>query len=112
MFLEFHFINNFPSCFSFYVANRKNSTSLCNHFKALNSIVKNSVFNPHTAIAITDASIKNNIATFISHVISNCGDLSKKSHYTINITTTEAKLFVIRCSVSQAYQVSQNNCCY
>ena len=104
--LVFHLIDNFPSYFSFYVADRKNPTNLHKYFKALDFIVKNSVFNPHTAIANTNASIKNNITTSISHVISKYRDLSKESHYAINITTTKAELFIIRCGISQACQVS------
>jgi len=76
-----HLIDNFPSHFSFHVADRKNPTSLHNYFKALYSIVKNSAFNPHTAIVNTNTSIKNKIATFISYIIFKYEDLSKKSYY-------------------------------
>ena len=99
----FHLIDNFLSHFSFHIADRKNPTSLHDYFKALDSIVKNSVFNSHTAIANTNINI-NTIS--ISHVIFKYGDLSKKSYYTINITTTKVKLFTIRYSISQAFQVS------
>jgi len=102
----FHLIDNFPSCFSFHVTDRTNPTSLHNYFKALDFIIKNSAFNFHTVIANTDASIKNNITISISHVISKYRDLSKKSHHTINITTTKAGFFIIRCGISQACQVS------
>jgi len=55
-----------------------------------------------TAIIVSDASIKNNIATSISHMHIANQPLIKALHHTVLVTTTEAKLFVIRCSINQA----------
>ena len=60
-----------------------------------------------TAIVISDASIKNNIATSISHVHIANQPLIKMLHHAILVTTTEAELFVIRCGINQA--CSKNN---
>ena len=56
----------------------------------------------HTALIITDASIKNDIATSISHVHIANQPLTKTVHYVVFVTSTEAELFAIRCSINQA----------
>jgi len=58
---------------------------------------------PHTAIIITDTSIKNNIATSVSHVHICDHPLIKTVHHAAFITSTEAELFAIRCGINQAY---------
>jgi len=57
---------------------------------------------PFTAIIITDASIKNDIATFISHIHTFNSPLIKTLHHAVFVTSTEAELFAIRCSINQA----------
>jgi len=57
---------------------------------------------PSMALVITDTSIKNDIATSISHIhIANL-PLIKMVHHTVFISSTEAELFAIRCSINQA----------
>ncbi len=56
----------------------------------------------HTALIITDTSIKNNIATSISHVHIANHLLTKTVHHTAFVTSTEAELFTISCSINQA----------
>ena len=55
-----------------------------------------------TAIVIMDASIKNNITTSISHIHLVDHPLTKTVHYAAFITSTEAELFTVRCSIDQA----------
>ena len=57
---------------------------------------------PHIALVITDASIKNNIATSISHIYIANRPLTKMVHHASFVTTTEAELFTIRCGINQA----------
>ena len=57
---------------------------------------------PCSAIVITDASIKNNIATSISYIHVANQPLIKTVHHTSFITSTEAELFTIRCGINQA----------
>ena len=59
-----------------------------------------------TAITITDASIKNNIATSISHTHISNRPLSRMIHHSAFVTSTEAELFAIRCSINQALLVN------
>ena len=55
-----------------------------------------------TAIVVTDASIKNDIATSISHVHIANHPVIKTLHHVAFVTTTEAELFAIRCGINQA----------
>ena len=54
------------------------------------------------ALVITDASIKNNITTLISHIYLANHPLIKTVHHATSVTSTEAKLFAIRCGINQA----------
>jgi len=58
---------------------------------------------PHTAIVVSDASIKNNIAISILHIYICNHPLTKTVHHATFVTSTEAELFAIRCSINQAY---------
>ncbi len=57
---------------------------------------------PFYALVVTDASIKNNMATSIVHVHIYNKSVIKTIHHTVNIITTEAELFTIRCRINQA----------
>ena len=54
------------------------------------------------AIIVMDASIKNDIATSISYIYLSNHLLTKTVHYMAFVTSTEAKLFMIRCGINQA----------
>ena len=51
---------------------------------------------------VTDASIKNNITTFILYIYLANHPLVKIVHHVAFVTSTEAELFAIRCSINQA----------
>jgi len=53
-----------------------------------------------------DISIKNDIATSISHTHVHNKPLIKTLHYMVYITSSEAKLFAIRCRINQASNLS------
>ena len=57
---------------------------------------------PSTAIIVTNASIKNNIATSILHTHIYNNPTTKTVHHVVHITSTEAELFAIRCGINQA----------
>jgi len=65
-------------------------------------MVIESSLSPSTAIVITDASIKNNIAISILYMHIANSSLIKTLHHMVFVTSTEAKFFVIRCGISQA----------
>ena len=47
-------------------------------------------------------SVKNNTATLVLHIQREYKIIAKTIHHTMNISTTEAKLFTIRYGISQA----------
>ena len=97
-----HIIDNFSDRFSFNLVNRKEKMKVNNHALELDKIVLQTSSSPHTALVITDASIKNDIATSISHIHSMNSPLTKTVHHTLFVTSTEAELFTIRCGINQA----------
>jgi len=93
-------IDNFSDCFSFNLANKKEKDNICS--QQLNEMVLQSSSSPSTAIIVTDASIKNNIATSILHIHLVNRPLTKTVHHVAFVTSTEAELFTIRCGINQA----------
>ena len=93
-------INKFSDRFSFNLSNKKEKDKI--HFQQLNEMVLQSSSSPSTAIVVTDASIKNDIATSISHVHLVNHPLTKIVHHAVFVTSTEAELFAIRCGINQA----------
>ena len=61
---------------------------------------------PYTALVIMDASIKNDIATSISHIHLANHPLIKTVHHASFVMSMEAELFAIRCSINQACSIS------
>jgi len=57
---------------------------------------------PNTALVITDASIKNDIAMSIMHIHSANRPFIKTIHHASFVTSSEAELFAIRCGINQA----------
>jgi len=57
------------------------------------------------AIVVTDASIKNDIATSISHIHAFNQPMIKMVYHAVFITSTEAELFTIRCSINQTCSI-------
>ena len=53
-------------------------------------------------LIISNASIKNNIATSIIYIHVHNRPIIKMIHHTANVTSTEAKLYAIRCGINQA----------
>ena len=57
---------------------------------------------PFSSIVVSDTSIKNQVATSISHIHSFNKPIVKTLHRATNVTTAEAELFTIRCGINQA----------
>jgi len=93
-------INNFSDHISFNVHDKEKDNK--SHAHQLDDMVLKSSLSPFTAIIVSDASIKNNVATSISHIHINNKPLTKTIHHAVHITSTEAELFAIRCSINQA----------
>ena len=71
----------------------------------LDKIFTNFLIDPNPIVIISNMSIRNNVAMFILHIYSYTNGVKKTIHYTINVTSTEAKLFAIRCRINQAIQI-------
>jgi len=96
----FRIIDNFSDRFSFNLCNKEKNDKF--HFYQLDSVVIESFLSQSIATIATDASIKNNIATSILHTNISNQPLVKTIHHTVFVTSSEAELFTIRCSINQA----------
>ena len=92
--------DNFSDRFSFNLVNKKEKDKIC--VQELDEMVLWISSSPFTALIITDASIKNDIATSISHIHLTNHPLVKTVHHAAFVTSTEAELFTIRCGINQA----------
>ena len=96
-------IDIFPDRFSFNLVTKKEKGKNDQiRAQELDNMVLLNSSSSHTALVISDASIKNNIATSISHVHIANWLITKTVHHAVFVTSTEAELFAIRCSINQA----------
>jgi len=99
--LGYCLIDVFSSHFSFYITSQSNKY-LNVHIQALDNIALTSSLDSSMTLVVVNASIKNQVTTSISHVHVYNKQIIKMIHHTVNVTTTEAELFAIRCSINQA----------
>jgi len=97
-----HIMDNFSDCFSFNLVNKKEKEKDKIRAQELDDMVLCNSSLLHTALMITDASIKNDIAISISHIHIVNHPLTKTVHHASFMTSTEAELFAIRCGINQA----------
>ena len=97
-----HIIDNFSNRFSFNLANKKEKEKNNHCAQELDEMVLQNSSNPNTALVITDASIKNDIAMSISHIHSANCPLIKTVHHASFVTSSEAELFTIKYGINQA----------
>ena len=96
-------IDNFSDRFSFNLANKKEKEKKNNHrAQELDEMVLQNSLIPNTALVITDANIKKDIATSIAHIHSANHSLIKTIHHASFVTSSETELFIIKCSINQA----------
>ena len=55
-------------------------------------------------------SIKNQVVTLIAYSYVHNNLVIKTLHHVVNIMSTEAELFAIRCNINQATQLANINC--
>ena len=101
----FRLIDNFSSHFYFHWANCKDKESKAAHLCKLSDIFSNVSLDSKFIIIVSNVSIRNNIAIFISHIYSHLNKVKKTIHHIVNVSSTKAKLFAIRCGVDQAIQI-------
>ena len=93
-------IDIFLDQISFNLANKAKNESSCS--RQLDDMTIQSSMSPHIAIVVSDTSIKNDITTSVSHIYIHDQPLVKMVHHVAFVTSTEAELFAIRCSINQA----------
>ena len=95
-------MDNFSDQFSFNLVNKTEKEKDKTRTQELDDMVLYNSSSPHTALVITDASIKNDIATSISHVHLVNRSLTKTVYHASFMTTIETEMFTIRCGINQA----------
>ena len=99
-------INVFPNQFFFYPMNRKSDNNVKNHLTKLNNLVLQALSDPQSVIIVTDASIKSQATTLIFYIHCHDRPIIKTLHYAVNVMTTKAELFTIRCGINQTIHLS------
>ena len=99
---SFRLVDNFSNCYSFYTVNWKNTEVKNAYLCFLDKIFDNSLSNFNTVLVISDASVKNNVATLISHIHQGSNIIAKTIHYAINVIFPEMELFSVRYDINQA----------
>ena len=92
-FLGFHLVDSFLNCFLFLTANQKDSELLIAHWNKLDNIYEDSLFKQDLVLIIVNTSIKNNIATLISHTCREQETIVKIMYYKISVSSTKAETF-------------------
>ena len=92
-------IDNFSDQISFVLNKDKNNKLRAQN---LDKIVLESSSSPSIAIIASDVSIKNLVATSIMHIHTHNKPIIKTIHHIVNVTSTKAELFTIRCGINQS----------
>ena len=98
-YLENRLVNSFSNCFSFYKADYSSKERKSHHCSLLDNIMLNTSSNLSIVIVVSDTSIKNNVTISIAHIHSFSNPLKKTLYHAINVISTEAELFAIRCGI-------------
>ena len=98
-------INLFSNCFLFHFFKKSSNKTSKAQLHLLNDLLISSSLDPSHALMVTDASIKNNVATSIAHIYVCNKAITKMIHYAMNVLTIETKLFAIRCDINQAISI-------
>jgi len=93
-------IDNFSDYFVFNLHSKQKDDRAYAH--QLDNMVIEASSSPSTAIVVTDASIKNDVAISISHIHIYDNPIAKNVHHVVYVTSTEAELFTMRCGINQA----------
>ena len=75
------------------------------HLNQLKNVYQRSSNSHDIIFIISDTSVKNNIVISVSYIQRKHNIIRKTVYYAMNILSTEAKLFIIRCGISQATQI-------
>ena len=94
----------FSEHISFNICRKENNDK--SYKQELDEMVLENSSSPSIAIIVSDVSIKNNVATSITHIHMFNKLLIKMIHHAVHVTSTEAELFAIRYSINQSLSVN------
>ena len=106
--LKNRLIDIYSSYFSFHSTNKCKKGSKAHIWKLDDLILQ--ALDLKTATIIFNVSIKNQVVTLIAYIYVHNNLAIKTLHHVVNIRSTEAELFAIRCSINQATQLADINC--
>ena len=92
----------FSNCFSFHLFSRSSNRSLKSCIQQFDVLAIESSFSLLYTLMIADASVKNNVTSSIVHIHVFNKPVVKTLHCTINVTSSEAEFFTIRCGINHA----------
>ena len=95
-------IDTFPNCFSFHTFSRSNDSFFKSRIQQLDALVIEFFTSSSNVLVITDTSVKNNVALSIVYIHVFNKPMVKTLYHAINITSSEAKFFAIRCGINHA----------
>jgi len=98
-------IDTFSDRFSFYLY----SPNIKKHMEKLDNITFRALSNTYSSIIVSNTSIKNHIAISILYIYLHSKPVIKTIYRTVNVTTTETKLFAIQYGINQAVSVTNIN---
>ena len=98
-------IDTHTNCFSFHLFNKHISHNIKSCVQELDKIAIELSDDLSFALVVTNASVKNNVAISITHIHVCDKPVMKTLHHALNIMSTEAELFAIRCSTNQATNI-------
>jgi len=98
-------VDTFTNHFSFHLVNWKDTNAKIAHHNKLDSIYKDLLINQDIVLIILDTSVKNNIATLISHICREQKIITKTVYHAMNIMSTETKLFTVKYSINYGTQM-------
>ena len=97
-----YLINIFAKQFLFHILKNQSNNNLNTYLWSLKNIALTFSLNFSIALVVADTSIKNYITISIAHVHVQNKQVIKTIYHTVNVTTTEAEFFAIRCGFNQA----------
>jgi len=102
-------IDIFSNHFSFHPLSKQDSNNLKVHICSLNDIAIKYFLDLTITLIVCNTSIRNQITTSISHIHVYNRPVIKMLYHVVNVISTEAKLFTIRCSINQATNLTDIN---
>ena len=93
-------IDCFSNCFSFHLFSKNSDHFFRDQIQQLDNIVIELSNSPLIALMVMNTSVKNNVASSIAYIHVHNKLIVKTLHHAINVTSTKAEFFAIRCGIN------------